>query len=503
MKSEMGNMKILPHSIEAEMSILGSLFLAEKDDHLLSNIFSQLKFDDLYLEKHQKIYGVAFHLYKQKYPIDLITLSEELKKQGLLDSVGGNYYLTELAESVCSIANIQNYVDIVLDKSKRCKLIMLMNKASDLQTDIRDINREVQDVFKERIIRLPSKIWIRDVLTDLNAIEDQPWWIDGLVPMQSLVMFSAPAGSYKSTLACALGSSISAGVPFGGKTTKKGKVIYVDKENSKYVLKDRLKRMFKGSEDFALWSTFTDTPPPSLTGEGFKTYLEYAKIFDVIIFDSLRKFHRFEENSSTEMEQVMTSLLKLRENGCTIIILHHRGKNELQKYRGSEEILAATDLAYSISREKDLITLDCIKNRFGLEDKKALKVIWNDTIRFEFVLDPWMKKEMEELESMEGLISQYHEKNGIWPNQSNLVREGKAVGMAKNRMPEILSKGCEKGYWMTEMGPKGAKFYKIPASQFPDTIYMQETGKVENGQAVLDAESLEEGSVPWKNHSSG
>ncbi len=501
MKSEIIKVNPLPQAIEAEMSILGSILLSEKNDEFLSNIFRTIKQSDFYRDAHQTIFGVALTLFKQKYPIDLITISEELKKQHLLDSVGGDYYLTGLTDSVCSTANAQFYMDIIIEKSQRRRLMAVMNKASDLQIDIQDILREVQDIFRQRVIQLPEKIWIQDVLHNLNNIKEQIWWIDGLVPMQSLVMFSAPAGSYKSTLAYSLGSSISAGMPFAGKAAQKGKVWYIDKENSKYVLKDRLCKIFQGSEDFALWSTMTETPPPSLIGDGFKIYLECSKMFDVIIFDSLRKFHRFEENSSTEMEQVMANLLALRDNGCTIIVLHHRGKNELQKYRGSEEILAATDLAYSISREKDIITLDCIKNRFGLEDKKALKVIWNDTIRFEFVLDPWMKREVEELEAMEGLISRYHDKNGIWPNQSNMVREGKAVGIAKNRMPEIMSRGCEKGYWTAEIGPKGAKFFKIPVSQFPDTIYIQETGKVDNKQMVLESETLEEGSVPWKNHS--
>ncbi|MBN1930536.1 MAG: AAA family ATPase, partial [Desulfobacterales bacterium] len=317
-----------------------------------------------------------------------------------------------------------------------------------------------------------------------------------IIPRESLIMIAAPAGSYKSTLAYSLACSIGSGHYFADKKVKQGKVLYIDRENSKDVHAKRLPLIFNGHESVKLWAVYHKPQPPLLTGEGFQHYIQFSKDFDVLIFDSLRKYHRHEENSSTEMERVMTNLLKLRDLGCTVIFLHHSGKSELQKYRGSEEILAATDLAFNLNRDKDIITLECIKNRFSPENKINLKVIWDQVIRFESALDPRMKIEEGNLNILKNIIHEIYMQNGKWPNQSSIVELAKSSGMAKHQVLSLLSKGEQRDLWKIQKGQKNSTLYEIPVFQFSNHIYSQKTGKLKKD----NTERIEE-SVPWKNHS--
>lgn len=68
----------------------------------------------------------------------------------------------------------------------------------------------------------------------------------------------------------------------------------------------------------------------------------------LIVFDSLVRFHAADENSASEMRNVMAHLRRLADVGATVLVLHHRSKTEANKYRGSSDILAAVDMVYAL-----------------------------------------------------------------------------------------------------------------------------------------------------------
>ncbi len=123
-----GSLKVPPQFVEGERAILGGLLL---DNDQLSRIMAAVSADDFYREAHRTIFKAMAHLFNRNEPVDWITLTATLKEQGLLESVGGHGYLTELADAVPSAANIIHYADIVREKSW---LRMLIGAATEIST---------------------------------------------------------------------------------------------------------------------------------------------------------------------------------------------------------------------------------------------------------------------------------------------------------------------------------------------------------------------------------
>lgn len=121
--------KIPPQSLEAEMSLLGSLLL-DKDAVLkIADIVSP---DDFYKTGNGKIYETMIELYSRNEPVDLLTLSNRLSEKGLLDNIGGKSYLVNLADSVPTASNVIQYAQIVHRKATRRRLVSAAHEISRL-----------------------------------------------------------------------------------------------------------------------------------------------------------------------------------------------------------------------------------------------------------------------------------------------------------------------------------------------------------------------------------
>jgi replicative DNA helicase len=113
--------RVPPHSLEAEMSLLGSLILSpDITTEVLPLVSSPSAF---YREAHGAIFEALVHLYDKRNTGDLVQLTELLKDRGVLDDIGGTEYLLELAECVPSAANAPHYARIVREKSQLRELI--------------------------------------------------------------------------------------------------------------------------------------------------------------------------------------------------------------------------------------------------------------------------------------------------------------------------------------------------------------------------------------------
>ena len=116
----MDNLKVPPHSIEAEQSVLGGLML---DNDAWIKVSDKISEQDFYRRDHQLIFVSIRTLLDSEQPCDVITLSEWLEQQGKLDSAGGLAYLGTLAKNTPSAANITSYANIVRDRSVLRQLV--------------------------------------------------------------------------------------------------------------------------------------------------------------------------------------------------------------------------------------------------------------------------------------------------------------------------------------------------------------------------------------------
>lgn len=146
--------RLPPQAIDAEMAVLGSIML---DDESVGKVVDMLNGDCFYRSAHRKIFNAALLLYERSVPVDVITLSEELKRQKILEEVGGSFYLTELAECIPSAANVEYHARIVLEKYLLRKLI---EESASIAHDCYEGASDVYDVLdraEQRIFSLSDK----------------------------------------------------------------------------------------------------------------------------------------------------------------------------------------------------------------------------------------------------------------------------------------------------------------------------------------------------------
>ena len=119
--------RALPHSIEAEQSVIGGLM---QDAAQFDGVLEQLSESDFYNAVHRKTFSTMCLLMSQDKPIDVLTVAEGLKNRGELDSVGGLSYLTDLATNVPSSANVVAYAKIVRERATIRQLISAATEIS-------------------------------------------------------------------------------------------------------------------------------------------------------------------------------------------------------------------------------------------------------------------------------------------------------------------------------------------------------------------------------------
>jgi replicative DNA helicase len=146
--------RIPPQSIEAEMAVLGSIMM---DNESIGKAVEIIDASHFYRSSHQKVFQAAIALYEKNEPVDLITLSEELKRLKQLDDIGGAYFLTQLAESVPSSANVEYHARLVLEKAVLRRMI---SEGMAIARDCYEAEGdpfEILDLAEQRIFSLSEK----------------------------------------------------------------------------------------------------------------------------------------------------------------------------------------------------------------------------------------------------------------------------------------------------------------------------------------------------------
>ncbi len=137
--------KVPPHNLEAEQATLGALLL---DADAVGTVIRYLRPDNFYSLQNQKIFQAIISLFNNGQRVDLITLTEELRQQGLLAQAGGPGYVASLTDTVPTSANVEYYAKVVLEHSMRRSLLVISNKiiadAHDDSTESRAVLEEAQ-----------------------------------------------------------------------------------------------------------------------------------------------------------------------------------------------------------------------------------------------------------------------------------------------------------------------------------------------------------------------
>ena len=139
--AEMGKMP--PQAVEIEEAVLGALLL-EKDAFIA--VSELLKPECFYRESHQHIFQAISNLFFHEQPVDILTVTEEIKKMGKMEEVGGAFYVSQLTSRVASAAHIEYHARIIWQKYLQREMIRI---SSDLQTRSYDESLDVNDLLDE------------------------------------------------------------------------------------------------------------------------------------------------------------------------------------------------------------------------------------------------------------------------------------------------------------------------------------------------------------------
>ena len=238
MDSNSSLIRQVPVSIEAEQALLGSIIVSPDAFDLIGGIISA---EDFYVAEHKHIYSALLKMYAQNKTIDVVTLVNALVELGDRDEAGGVQYITLLAESVPSTANVKDYARIVKDKATLRKLISVCDEINEDAYNESDV-RTVIDSAEQKIFDISHNNdtkefrHIRDVLhnvyRDLELLSENKGAIGGsktgfsgldrmLVQMGKgdLVIVGARPGMGKTSFALNIATNVA-------KSTKKSVAIF-------------------------------------------------------------------------------------------------------------------------------------------------------------------------------------------------------------------------------------------------------------------------------------
>lgn len=158
--------KVPPQALDLEQTVLGALML-EKD--AVTTVIDILKPESFYKEGHSKIYEAIVQLFNKSEPVDLMTVTAQLRKNGSLEIAGGAYHVAELTTRVNSAANIEYHARIITEQSIKRELIKI---SSEIQQDAFE---DTEDVFElldrtEQALFEISESHIRKNYSDMQTL---------------------------------------------------------------------------------------------------------------------------------------------------------------------------------------------------------------------------------------------------------------------------------------------------------------------------------------------
>ena len=181
--------KLPPQAIDLEEAVLGALML-EKD--ALSSVIDVLKPEVFYEIRHQKIFSAIAYLFEKTSPVDILTVTAQLRQTGELEMIGGAYYITELTNRVASAANIEYHSRIIIQKFIQRELIRIstdiVTNAYEDTSDVFDLldkaEKNLFEIAQNNLRRDSRKMddLMKEALNDIEALKEKK---DGLTGVAS------------------------------------------------------------------------------------------------------------------------------------------------------------------------------------------------------------------------------------------------------------------------------------------------------------------------------
>jgi hypothetical protein len=372
-----------PYSREAEQGLLGCLLQDNESMALVVDLVDGLSF---YSVDARTVFEAVAELLKQRQPADMVTVFELMQRQGSAEECGGLRYLAELQNCVPSARNARRYAEIVADRAAERALIAGADEVAriswqqdqplaDRMEQIAGVMARVEQQRKGPGRRVP----VLGLKALREASEAVRWTVKHVVPAASIGMLFGGSGTFKSFIALDLALHVVHGLPWMGRQTVKGQVLYIAAEGGAG-LWGRIDAWHRARN--LKWEKaplFVVPAAIDLTVDAWRV-VDAAQAIGacpaMVIVDTLSQTYSGEENSANEMAAYLREIgMRFRALwACSVLLVHHTGHAATERPRGSSAIRANIDFLLGVFRdEKEMLaTLSCVKQKDGELFKDAM-----------------------------------------------------------------------------------------------------------------------------------
>lgn len=381
-------LRVPPHSIEAESAVLGALLLGcDVAWPLVRDLLTPV---DFFRHAHQMVFGSISRLAHSGAAVDVIAVAEELRDHGLLDQIGGYTYLNAVAQYVPSAASISAHAGIVKEHSRRRAATTHADAvaAAAFRGDsiaMRSASEALAKTITETDTNSAKSTASFVALDRFRKDQSQQWFVKGLIPRAALGAIYGSPGSGKSFLALDLAMVLARGLPaWGALRVKKSRVGYVVAEGAagfRMRVDGYLKEHGLSDADVP-GLLIMDAAPDLLDDDAVRVVIESitkAGGLDLVFVDTLaRVTPGAKESTSEDMGRALAACERINvETGAMVILIAHNGKDDTKGLRGWSGILGALDVEIKIERDKAVrsATITKLKDGTGEGDQFVFSLL--------------------------------------------------------------------------------------------------------------------------------
>jgi DnaB-like helicase N terminal domain/AAA domain len=380
----------LPSAVEAEKAVLGAILLNRE---AITAVADTLNPDHFYMERHHQIYAAMLACYSAKVPPDIRTVSEELRRRGQLDEVGGIVYMSDLVDATPSSSRIDYYAIDVLRAAIRRRLITVGGQIAAMgyaeSDEIVATLEHAHALLDGAGTALHDPRYTPFTAEDLDRRSFPPvaWAVLGMLP-EGLTLLVGKPKMRKSWLALAIALAISTGGrALGSIPVEQGDVLYLALEDGARRLHSRQRKILGSASAPHRLSYLTAAPRLDNGCVGIvETWLRKHPEARLIIIDVLAKVRPAAggRNMYDEDYAALEPLQQLAtRRGVSILVVHHMNRSNAEdvfdQISGSNGIGGSADGVLVLQYERGQTDATLHVSGRDIEDDSALALRWDNT----------------------------------------------------------------------------------------------------------------------------
>jgi len=464
----MSELKPPPKNEEAEKAVLGSII---QEGNLVEKVLGILKPKDFYPSKHQEIFRSIHEMNKKGIPIDILTLFEDLKSQGLDQEIGGSAYLTHLVEMTPTTANCEYYAGLIKKSSRLREISQFSERLNlDIKNGETNINKATEKLnnFVANLNKDDDNIEVIELAKE-SLPEPRKWILEDYIPKGFPTTIYASEGIGKSYLAIFLAINICiGGTEFIGKNfyPKPLNTLYLDYELEKDEIMRRAIELCNGMGLESIPNNFYYRMPDLMLSKYLTKLPSVIKRYNIelLIIDSIGA----SGVDAMDEKSVISIYTQLKQLGITSILIDHQSKIQSQDNVDNKTPFGSvykSHICRSVihlvqeksSKECLIVRLVQQKSNFGAKSKEILIDILFDDSAVVIEKSDSISHKQQHL----NMIKDYILENG---NNGREIIQSEIVGhfgglIGSNKVIDLLRYGTGK-YWNTSRGTNNSIIYQ-------------------------------------------